>query len=75
MNNDNHWLEDVRDKCVCALDRINEQSQQGISISHEDKILKDVCLGYLFMLGICNAEGVFNNIGKTDNFKRNITLH
>ena len=72
---DRHWLEDVGDMCISTLDRLNAKVQKGIDITHEDKVMQDVCLGYLFMLGICNAEGVFSEVGLTDNLKRNVTIH
>ena len=74
MPQDN-WLEDVGDMCVSTLDRLNAKAQRNMDITHEDKVMRDVCLGYLFMLGICNAEGVFREVGLTDNLKRNVTIH
>jgi hypothetical protein len=46
-----------------------------MDITHEDKVMQDVCLGYLFMLGVCNDEGVFRQAGLSDNLRRNVTLH
>jgi len=64
---DSHWLEDVGNLCVSTLDRLNAKTQQGRDITHEDKIMQDVCLGYLFMLSVCNAEGVLQEAKLTDN--------
>ena len=72
---DSYWLEDVGDMCISTLDRLNAKVQQGIDITHEDKVMQDVCLGYLFMLGVCNDEGVFRQAGLSDNLRRNVTLH
>lgn len=72
---DSLWLEDVGDMCISTLDRLNAKVQKGIDITHEDKVMQDVCLGYLFLLNVCNDEGVLYKIGLSDNLKRNVTLH
>ena len=72
---DRVWLEDVGDMCISTLDRLNAKVQQGIDITHEDKVMQDVCIGYLFMLALCNNEGVFLNAGLSDNLRRNVTIH
>tara|TARA_R110002012_G_scaffold295525_2_gene492131 strand:- start:192 stop:416 length:225 start_codon:yes stop_codon:yes gene_type:complete len=72
---DRYWLEDVGDMCISTLDRLNAKVQKGMDITHEDKVMQDVCLGYLLMLSICNDEGVFVQAGLSDNLRRNITLH
>jgi|TARA_R110001583_G_scaffold182699_1_gene340797 hypothetical protein len=72
---DSLWLEDVGDMCISTLDRLNAKVQKGIDITHEDKVMQDVCLGYLFLLNVCNDEGVLYKTGLSDNLKRNVTLH
>ena len=72
---DRYWLEDVGDMCISTLDRLNAKVQKGMDITHEDKVMQDVCLGYLLMLSIRNDEGVFVQAGLSDNLRRNITLH
>ena len=72
---DNFWLEDVGDMCISTLDRLNAKVKKGIDTTHEDKVMQDVCLGYLFLLSVCNDEGVFFKAGLSDNLKRNVTLH
>ncbi len=75
MPTDNFWLENVGDMCISTLDRLNAKIEQGTDITHEDKVMQDVCIGYLLMLSICNAEGVFKDGSLPDNYKRNITIH
>jgi len=71
--NDNFWLGDVGDLCVSTLERL--KNKKGADISREDKVMRDVCLGYLFMLNVCNAEGVFEDVGLSGNLKRSVTIH
>ena len=70
-----NWLEDVGDFCVSTLDRLNAKSERGLKMTHQDKASKDVCLGYLFLLAVCNSEGILREAGVNNTLRRNVTLH
>ena len=69
------WLEDVGDICISTLDRLNAKSERGLKMTHQDKTSRDICLGYLFLLSICNNEGILRETGLNNNLPRNVTLH
>jgi len=70
-----NWLEDVGDICISTLDRLNAKSERGLKMTHQDKTSRDICLGYLFLLSICNNEGILRETGLNNNLPRNVTLH
>ena len=67
-----NWLEDVGDICISTLDRLNAKSERGLKMTHQDKTSRDICLGYLFLLSICNSEGFLKETGFNTT---NVTLH
>ena len=66
------WLREVTDICTTTLDILNDKVETEGRISTADQVMTDLCMGYLYLLSICNSEGLFRNINFTD---RNITLH
>ncbi len=70
-----NWLEDVGDICISTLDRLNAKAERGLPMTHQDKTSRDICLGYLFLLSICENEGIFNTEGISGNYKKNMTIH
>ena len=66
------WLREVTDICTTTLDILNDKVATEGRISTADQVMTDLCMGYLYLLSICNSEGLFRNINFTD---RNITLH
>ena len=69
-----NWLEDVGDICVSTLDGLSAKSKKGLQMTHQDRASKDVCLGFLFLLSVCNSEGFLNETG-LKNIKKNVTIH
>ena len=70
-----NWLEDVGDICISTLDRLNAKSERGLKMTHQDKTSRDICLGYLFLLSVCNNEGILRETGFNNTLRRNVTLH
>lgn len=68
------WLDELAALCITTLSKLNSKLQQG-DISQNDSVLREICLGYLYMLTICNDEGVIPESILSNNLKRNITIH
>ena len=66
------WLREVTDICTTTLDILNDKVEIEGRISTADQVITDLCMGYLYLLSICNSEGLFT---KTKIIDRNITLH
>ena len=66
------WLKEVSDICTTTLDILNDKVETEGRISTADQVMTDLCMGYLYLLSICNSEGLFTNTKIID---KNITLH
>ena len=68
------WLDEIAALCITTLSRLNNKLQQG-DISQNDSVLREICLGYLYMLTVCNEEGVIPESILSNNLNKNITIH
>ena len=66
------WLKEVSDICTTTLEILNDKVESEGRISTADQVMTDLCMGYLYLLSICNSEGLFTNTKIID---KNITLH
>ena len=66
------WLREVTDICTTTLDILNDKVETEGRISTADQVMTDLCMGYLYLLSICNSEGLFT---ETKIINKNITLH
>ena len=66
------WLREVSDICTTTLEILNDKVETEGRISTADQVMTDLCMGYLYLLSICNSEGLFTNTKIID---KNITLH
>ena len=66
------WLREVTDICTTTLDILNDKVATEGRISTADQVMTDLCMGYLYLLSICNSEGLFR---KSNFIDKNITLH
>jgi hypothetical protein len=66
------WLREVTDICTTTLDILNDKVETEGRISTADQVMTDLCMGYLYLLSICNSEGLFTKINFID---ENKTLH
>jgi hypothetical protein len=67
-----NWLREVTDICTTTLDILNDKVETEGRISTADQVMTDLCMGYLYLLSICNSEGLFT---ETKIIDKNITLH
>ena len=67
-----NWLREVTAICNTTLDILNDKVETEGRISTADQVMTDLCMGYLYLLSICNSEGLFTNAKIID---KNITLH
>ena len=66
------WLKEVSDICTTTLEILNDKVETEGRISTADQVMTDLCMGYLYLLSICNSEGIFRKINFID---ENKTLH
>ena len=66
------WLREVTDICTTTLEILNDKVETEGRISTADQVMTDLCMGYLYLLSICNSEGLFT---ETDLIDKDITLH
>ena len=68
------WLDEIAALCITTLSRLNNKLQQG-DINQNDSVLREICLGYLYMLTVCNEEGVLPQSILSNKLNKNITIH
>ena len=66
------WLKEVSDICTTTLEILNDKVESEGRISTADQVMTDLCMGYLYLLSICNSEGLFT---KSNFIDKNRTLH
>ena len=44
-------------------------------VSHADETMKELCIGYLYLLGLCDSQGLLLEKELPDAVKKNITIH
>ena len=52
------WLEEVAKTCSVTLAVLNKKAEHEGYISEADQMMSDVCLAYLYLLNVCDQEGV-----------------
>ena len=52
------WLEEVAKTCSVTLAILNKKAVTHGVISDADQMMSDVCMGYLYLLNVCDSEGV-----------------
>ena len=67
-----NWLREVSDICTNTLEILNDKVETEGRISTADQVMTDLCMGYLYLLSICNSEGLFT---KSNFIDKNRTLH
>lgn len=71
-SNENEWLDEVGTLCMSTLEEIQTKAMEGKDIDDADIILREICLGYLYLLTLSNNEGL---MPESFNFNNNITIH
>ena len=70
-----NWLGNVGHMCSSTLESLNMKAERGHGFTDDDKLLRDVCLGYLYMLSLCNQEGIVSDSTLPNNLTNNRTIH
>ena len=52
------WLEEVAKTCSVTLAVLHKKAEAHGNISEADQMMSDVCMGYLYLLNVCDSEGV-----------------
>ena len=52
------WLEEVAKTCSVTLAVLNKKAEHEGYISEADQMMSDVCMGDLYLLNVCDSEGV-----------------
>jgi hypothetical protein len=52
------WLEEVAKTCSVTLAVLHKKAEAHGNISEADQMMSDVCMGYLYLLNVCDTEGV-----------------
>ena len=52
------WLEEVAKTCSVTLAVLNKKAEHEGYISEADQMMSDVCMRYLYLLNVCDSEGV-----------------
>ena len=52
------WLEEVAKTCSVTLAVLNKKAEHEGYISEADQMMRDVCMGYLYLFNVCDSDGV-----------------
>jgi hypothetical protein len=78
MEKDNLWLDEVAETCTITLNVLQKKAETMGRLSHADQTMTDLCLGYLYLLSICDKNRFFEDdsiMGLTDIIKQKTTIH
>jgi len=68
------WLEEVAKTCSITLAVLNKKATNKGHISEADQMMSDVCMGYLYLLNVCDSEGVLLELPIVETITDN-TIH
>ena len=75
---DSLWLDDVAETCTITLNVLQKKAEERGRLSHADQTMTDLCLGYLYLLSICDKNSLFEDysiLGLTEIIKQKTTIH
>ena len=55
------WLEQIAVTCSMTLNLLNKKAEEQGLIVEEDQLMSDVCMGYLYLLNVCDSTGALEN--------------
>ena len=53
---DNNWLHQVGEVCATTLELLEEKADNVGYVSHADETMKELCIGYLYLLCLCHSQ-------------------
>jgi len=59
------WLDAVANTCTKTLEQLERKVSLTGEISQYDEKVGNICMAYLYLLNVCDQEGIFDN---TDGF-------
>jgi len=74
----NNWLKDVAETAAVTLDVLNKKAEQRGVVTHADETVQSLCMGYLYLLNLCDQQGVLDREEietLTDVIKKHTTIH
>ena len=73
-----NWLKDVAETAAVTLDVLNKKAEQRGVVTHADETVQSLCMGYLYLLHLCDQQGVLERRDietLTDTIKKHTTIH
>ena len=73
-----NWLKDVAENASVTLDVLNKKAEQRGVVTHADETVQSLCMGYLYLLNLCDQQGVLDREEietLTDVIKKHTTIH
>ena len=55
------WLDAVANTCSKTLEQLEKKVQLTGEISQYDEKMGNICMAYLYLLGVCDAEQIFDH--------------
>ena len=74
IGKDENWLHHVGEVCATTLELLDEKALNEGYVSHSDETMKELCIGYLYLLGLCDSQGLLIE-DKLPSMNKNRTLH
>lgn len=57
--NRDRWVADIKSVAIDTLGRINQKAKHLGHYSIEDEATTNLCMGYLYLLGLCEKNELF----------------
>jgi hypothetical protein len=73
-----NWLKDVAETAAVTLDVLNRKAEQRGNVTHADETIQGLCMGYLYLLNLCDQQGVLDREEietLTDVIKKHTIIH
>jgi hypothetical protein len=61
MDDKTVWLEEVAATCSVTLSILNKKAEQDGHVSEPDQVMSNICMGYLYLLNVCDSAGVLDD--------------
>jgi hypothetical protein len=54
------WLEQIAVTCSMTINMLNKKAEEQGLIIEQDQLVSDVCMGYLYLLNVCDSTGALD---------------
>lgn len=61
MENNAVWLEQIALTCSMTLRLLNKKAEEQGKVAEEDQLMSEVCMGYLYLLNVCDSTGALDD--------------